>query len=360
MANKNTLHAALDAVRHVTDPEPPWQDIIDSASVLVGADAGLVLMFSTDRELLFMEQRHIDSHAVQEYREHTHAQDAIRDAAFDSAAGTWTVSTQILSQPERQKHPFYDYLHRHRIGEIRSLTLQHGAHSRAAMTFHRSAPLRRTATAASQMEIAEYSRALISAVSERQRIAALHFEAIDSALLSLDEAACLVTPAGRILQASEVATSLLRGARMIDASGLCITHLQPAIHHGLRHALRQAEQGASHVSYAAPVSWGHALRLDISVAPPVYRVGGETVLFVRLASRTTFATPDPDCLARFFGITHAEARVLAALVAGHSATDHAAMTGTAERTVRNQIASLLKKMNCNRQAELVRLASLMM
>jgi DNA-binding CsgD family transcriptional regulator/PAS domain-containing protein len=360
MANKNTLRTALEAVRHVTDPEPPWQDIIHSGAALVGADAGLVLMYSTDRDLLFLEQRHIDSSAELEYRQHTHAQDALREAAFERGACIWTVSTQILSKNERQKHPFFDWLHRHRIGEISTLTLQHSEQSRAAISFHRSSPLRRAASHARELEIAEYSRALVDSISERQRIAALHFEAVHDALLSLNEAACLVTPAGRILLASPAAMGLLGRAQMIDASGLRILHPQPAIDLGIRHALKQPAQGTAHASYVVPVSWGHALRLDISIAPPVYRVSGETILFVRLSSRTTFTPPDPDHLALFFGITRAEARVLAALVAGQSAAEYAAMTGTAERTVRNQIASLLKKMSCSRQAELVRLASLAM
>jgi DNA-binding NarL/FixJ family response regulator len=47
-------------------------------------------------------------------------------------------------------------------------------------------------------------------------------------------------------------------------------------------------------------------------------------------------------------------------VAGHSPTDIAAATGAAERTIRNQIASLMRKMSRTRQAELVRLGTLLL
>ncbi len=65
-------------------------------------------------------------------------------------------------------------------------------------------------------------------------------------------------------------------------------------------------------------------------------------------------TPGRFCEA--FDITHAEARVLAALVAGELPKRYASSRGLSIHTVRTQINSLKMKMGCNRQIDLVRKA----
>jgi DNA-binding CsgD family transcriptional regulator len=74
---------------------------------------------------------------------------------------------------------------------------------------------------------------------------------------------------------------------------------------------------------------------------------------------SVFSVPDVAQIKSFFSVTEAEARVLCALIQGHSPLEYAQLAGLAERTVRNHIASLMKKMCCSRQAELVRLGSLL-
>lgn len=63
-------------------------------------------------------------------------------------------------------------------------------------------------------------------------------------------------------------------------------------------------------------------------------------------------TPERFCEA--FDITHAEARVLAALVAGEQPKRYALRRGLSIHTVRTQICSLKTKMDCRRQIDLVR------
>ena len=69
-------------------------------------------------------------------------------------------------------------------------------------------------------------------------------------------------------------------------------------------------------------------------------------------------SPSIDSLCGAFGITPAEARVLAALVAGQSPKQHAGAQGVSVHTVRSQLGSLMAKMGCTRQVELVRKALL--
>ena len=108
-----------------------------------------------------------------------------------------------------------------------------------------------------------------------------------------------------------------------------------------------------------PLGWGETYRLDISPANDCLKLGGESVLFVRMRQQSAFKLPEVQAMCLHFKITPAEGRVLLALVAGHTPGEIAAASGVAERTVRNQVASLLQKMDCSRQSELVRLVSLL-
>lgn len=66
---------------------------------------------------------------------------------------------------------------------------------------------------------------------------------------------------------------------------------------------------------------------------------------------------EPGLLGTAFGITPAESRVLAALMAGVRPKEFAALHKVSLATVRTQIAALMDKMDCERQADLVRKAA---
>jgi DNA-binding CsgD family transcriptional regulator len=65
---------------------------------------------------------------------------------------------------------------------------------------------------------------------------------------------------------------------------------------------------------------------------------------------------DAALLGPVFGLTPAEANLLAALAAGHTVSTHAARRGVSVHTVRTQASALLGKMGCRSQVELVALA----
>jgi DNA-binding CsgD family transcriptional regulator len=65
--------------------------------------------------------------------------------------------------------------------------------------------------------------------------------------------------------------------------------------------------------------------------------------------------PSETDLAEFFGLSPAEARVAAALLTGKTLAEIAASSGVRITTVRTQLASILKKVGAERQADLVRI-----
>jgi DNA-binding CsgD family transcriptional regulator len=60
-------------------------------------------------------------------------------------------------------------------------------------------------------------------------------------------------------------------------------------------------------------------------------------------------------LSGLYGLTPAEARVVAALIAGRSLTEHARECGVSVETVRSHLKRAMAKTETRRQSELVRL-----
>jgi DNA-binding CsgD family transcriptional regulator len=67
--------------------------------------------------------------------------------------------------------------------------------------------------------------------------------------------------------------------------------------------------------------------------------------------------PSETELVEFFGLSPAEARVAAALLTGRTLAEIAAASGIRITTVRTQLASILRKVGAERQADLVRILS---
>jgi DNA-binding CsgD family transcriptional regulator len=62
--------------------------------------------------------------------------------------------------------------------------------------------------------------------------------------------------------------------------------------------------------------------------------------------------PPAAMLARWFGLSAAEAELAAALMAGASPAAHAAARRVSAETVRTQLKALMGKLGCHRQGEL--------
>lgn len=108
-------------------------------------------------------------------------------------------------------------------------------------------------------------------------------------------------------------------------------------------ALRHAPAGSAGWSILVlPLPAGHALR-----------DGRDEPLALLLAGAPDAAVPDVSALRQLFGLTPAEAELLAALSAGHTPGDHARRRGVSINTVRTHTAALLSKMGCQSQLALV-------
>jgi len=109
------------------------------------------------------------------------------------------------------------------------------------------------------------------------------------------------------------------------------------------------------LALSLPDGKGSADQIKLAPAAPQLNIGGKPLVLVRMARRCD-AGRQPEALRAAFGLTPAEARALAALVAGESIKRLAQARGISVHTVRSQIAALMGKMGCSRQVDLVRAA----
>jgi len=350
----------MEAVRHIQDPTPPWDDILRASRAVVGSDSATLMMVGGQHDLLLMHQQGIDAAAEKEYRDLYYQHDAIAEAAVQSPTGKWWDTVELQSREGASRHPFYaDYLPRHRMRQVMAYVILGDPERHAAISFQRQTPKENAVDGLTRGPVATYLRALTDAIAERERQGNLQLETLEATLSGFGEATFVASPNGRIQRCSARAYEMLREAGMLGITERVLTHCRQDVVTGLVAALSVSAQQGKATSFAAPTSWGHAIRFDIIPAPSIYRLSTEHALFVRMHKNSAFAVPELEELAAFFALTPAEAKVLAGLIAGHTPSEYARTSGVAEATVRNQIASLMRKMSCSRQSELVRLGSLL-
>jgi DNA-binding CsgD family transcriptional regulator len=350
----------MEAVTHIADDDAPWDDVLKTAKEVVGADAATLIMFNGNQDLLLLRQTGIDANAEKEYTEYYYQHDAIAQAALASPSGRWWDSTALQATTQSRMLPFYaDYMPRHRMGQVLAFVIVGEPERRAAISFQRMSSDDAALEKLSSGKVGAYVRALAGAISTREHTSSMEYARLEAMLSSIGDTVLIAGVNGRLYRCSARSYELLGEAGMLAAHERAITHPRSDIMRGLLSALARAAIQQTRTYFSVPTSWGEGLHFDIAPAASSLKLSTEPALLVRIKRHSVFSAPDTDQLVRFFSITPAEARTLSALIQGHPPHEHAVLEGISERTVRNHVASLMKKMSCTRQAELVRLGSLL-
>lgn len=361
MRSAATFRNAMEAVRHIGDVDPPWADILSTAKTLIGADAVTFIMMEGGTEKLsFLRQTGVDTTAEQEYRERYYQHDVIAHACAGSPAGTWWDSHELERLPGADRLPFFaDFMPRHRARQVASFVILAEPTRRAGIGFQRTTPKDDVRERFARGPVKTYTNALMNALARRATRVDTDLARIEAAFAGFGDAVLLVAPTGRLMRSSPGSLALLAEAHLLPATTDMLTHERTDVRLGLFDALRHALTATRAVTFNAPTGWGTGLQLEITIAPPEYRFAQESLLLVRARKISAFDVPGTAELGAFFGLSVGEAKVLASLIEGRSPKEIALAGHVAESTVRNQIASLMQKMCCNRQTELVRLGSLL-
>ncbi len=351
------LDHALAAVEHLVDVEPPWCDLLESATTLIGSDSAAFVMFDDAGALIAFEQHHMDPAADRAYVEHFHRQDIITPVAMNLPEGAWLDTAELLPMAARSRNGYYvDFMCRYQMPQMLTFVVEQGAQRRAALTFHRSAPGDHARRMLESRPVRTFTAALQAALARRATEALRWLESVESAFDAFGEAVCLVAGSGFVVHMSPKAEKLLG-----ESSGLRVRcgrlwHPLFRVREALAAAFAQAATGAAPLRLAIPGERGASCSVDMVRADARTRLAGEPMVIVRLQRHRSAEKVSVPALCLAFDITVAEARVLAALVEGRSPVEFAQARGVSIATVRTQIVALRSKMGCRRQSDLIRIA----
>ncbi len=354
---KVVLRRAFDAAQQLLDPDPPWGEVLNTARYLVGADSGTLIVFDNQSRLVNLTAVGFTESCSRDYNSYFYSHDVLERDSRSAPAGTWLDTGQMYSHCQLQRTEFHaDFMKKHGMAQISVLVIEASPFFRAAIGFQRSTVDPAVVARLTTGDAARYFRKLRELLALRQRQLLNGLLAVETAFSALDEAICLVSVDGTVVRTSadvqqffnhEIGFLLRRGV---------LSHQDPKIQARFASALHDCSEDGRPRRVVIPAGWGRTAVADIGVATKFFGVVPKAVLFVRLVRRSAFASPNVDELQSVFGITPAEAKVLAELAAGHSVAEIAALRRASEQTVRKQVSSLMKKMECNRQSELVKLA----
>jgi DNA-binding CsgD family transcriptional regulator len=187
--------------------------------------------------------------------------------------------------------------------------------------------------------------------------------ASEQALDGLEIALLIVDRQARIRFANGAAERMLRQATGIQRREGRLRAASPRDRETLQHTILRAADTAAGKSVDAggllPIQRAGGEPLMAMVAPLLPNKTGlgtaEPAALVLISDPSTRPRPRDGDLARLYGLTPAEATLLAALIDGERLNDFAERKGVAVATAKTQLQSIFGKTGQNRQSDLVRM-----
>jgi len=355
------LHRALDAIAHMGDPQPPWTDLLLGMQEVIGGDSATFILLENGTELLSFQQVNISAVVQREYVQHFCAHDIMIPPTLGAAPGSWFDTQELFSSAFLSRNAYYaDFMCPHSARQMLVHVVNEGPQRRGGLAVQRS-----TASTARHVldstRVRRVTHALRQVLARRDARARQWFGDAESAFTAFDEAIFLVTPSGTVLHASAKAREFFGTHHGLRLRGQRLWHPCAQIQQALAAGLAQAAQSHPGIRLIIPAgSAGQAhMALELTRAASQLSLGDEVLVLARIRLDGGLRSlPSIDSLCSIFGITPAEARVLTALMAGQSPKQHAGSQGVSVHTVRSQVSSLMSKMECARQVDLVRKALL--
>lgn len=352
----DALRRALDCVHHLNDDAPPWQDLLERTSTLLGTDGAVLIVHR--QGVVDVRQTGASERAVQDYSTHFHPQDLLL-RGMGLPTGTWLDTQSLLSSSERQRSSYYtDFMCKHRMRQLGAVMLAGRSSSQwASLGFQREQPDDRLIERLNRPAITRFLGALQPALLARQQRIEQGMRSTQPVFVHFNEAVLLVNDAGFVIDADEAALQRLA----LDAGLLLrqrrLWHAQERVRTTIGQALRHAGEHPYSLRLRLQTAEGtRPVELAFALAPAHLRLIGERLLLLKVRFAAARARPQAQHLQERFAITAAEARVLAALADGQTLAEHAQAHGSSIHTVRKQVAVLMAKLGCTRQADLVRKA----
>ncbi len=353
------FNRAIDACHHLADPEPPWTELLAGACAVIGGDSATFITLDGNADLLAFEQHQIDPSAQSDYMNYWCAHDIVTPKTFGMPVGSWFNTHELFSPTTLGRNPYYvDFMCRHRVRQMVTFLVEEGPTRRGGLTVQRAVPVDPVRERLESQPVRMLMQAMLAATAQRREATARWLAAADHAFDAFSEALCVLNGNGWLFHCSARARAWLDGSVGLGVHRGHLWHRDAKVRAAIANGLARVLATGKMVRLALPIENNHADRLDLVRAGRSLGLGlaTEPLILVRIGRSERALDPSSDILQSTFGLTPAETGVLAALVEGQVPKQYAAAHDVSVHTVRKQIASLMDKMACTRQLDLVRKA----
>lgn len=295
--------------------------------------------------------------ALASYVDHFQSLDPMLPIGLQRPEGIWLDSATDLPANVWRAGPYYaDLMRPLRIEQTFTFSLCNDAQHIASFSLHFDVEVDGSRLG---RQLSQLRPVLRRAFRARAKTADAEKCKLDVLLSSEAEGWLLADTGLRVRHACPAVGQLLSGAAALHVvdDRLCARHAALASRLAIAVAKARADGVPQTVHCAA--GWGRVLRLALAPAPAHLLMFNEPLLLLRVQLLDAARLPDVDALRAVYGLTASEARLVRELVAGHSLDDCAFLFAVSRNTLRNQLASVFRKMDCARQSEVVRLAALL-
>jgi DNA-binding CsgD family transcriptional regulator len=347
-----------------------WASLGPKLGVLFEAASFLVYVQRPHAPLAELFETNWPGQALADYAAHYFAVDCWRTEGFRQPQMSPVIGDRVVPERDFVKSEVYADLARplglhHMLGEW----AVHGDGAQCSVAFHRSKQ-RGTFDERDARLLGTLFPHFLRSVKLRQNLQAAHSRvAIGEAALDAVTTAVVVTLAdGRVLLANRTAEAI---AERQDGFMLQACHPDRAVAASRsEHTQRLQALIASAASPLALAQAGGALHLPstsgkrgyaVTVTPLPRALRGlnrdhTPLALLLITDLEGQPVPFDQQLVAVFGLTPAEARLVAALARGESRSAYAARACVAQSTIKTQLASVFTKLGVKRESELVRMA----
>lgn len=364
--NADAVYALVDKIYGAAADANGWDSVlVDLASMFDAAAASLISAEKADGTLIYTAGYSIPDAMVREYRSRFFVIDPRIAYALPRRVGTLITDARVMAPAKMKRHPFYaEFLPRYGFRESIGCTTINNETVLAGVSVHRGSrgtAFDETSERAFTALIPHLRRAM--QVAGRLQWARAHSEGLSQALDHVQTAVAIVDGNANVVDMNAAAEALLAKADGLAVKSGEIKALRPADNTRLRRTIA----GSAGTTAGSDFDAGGVLQIARRTGLRSYAV---LVSPISSWAAITFALPragaivminDPEAepmvpvepLQRLYGLTAAEARLVAALAAGRRIEDAAKAFKISCETARTQLRQIFAKTGTTRQTDLV-------
>jgi DNA-binding CsgD family transcriptional regulator len=350
------IHEAAASPEH-------WTPALAALTRICECSKGALLDLDAAGRLLGFTQIGHDPAAQKEYAEHYHAVDPKLQVAVSGRPHEGLVIYEHFPAAVRARGEYFAFMARYDVGDVIGVRT-HGEPAGCCTLLSLQRPLRAPGfgeDAKRLLNLIAPHVELAKRVQARVAEAIASRDALSAGLDRLADAAFILDATRTIRFANSAARQQLAvDARLRSGGGklaMAVSRLDSAFHNAVQLATAKAVRSQV---LALPAASG-MVAAEIVVSPlvpahPLASAWQQPLVLVMITSTRLDGTSIAARMRQLYGLTPAEAGLVARLALGRTIEEISILTGIRESTLRTQVKSSFAKVGVTRQADLVRVA----